>query len=98
VAAGALFLLAGCENAAPTTVDPSKTPWLDPQTQRNSLKNQDFRIRGLAAFHLGNMGAEAAEAIPELEKLAADDVNPKVRENAREALEKIRAARGLSSK
>jgi hypothetical protein len=42
------------------------------------------------------MGAKAVDAIPELEKLAKDDASPKVRENARLAIEKIRAAAGGS--
>ena len=68
----------------------------DPQSQIEGLKNSDVRIRGISAFNLGNMGAKAADAIPVLEKLAKDDANPKVRENARLALEKIRAAAGSS--
>jgi hypothetical protein len=43
------------------------------------------------------MGAKAADAIPELEKLASSDSNPKVRENARLAIEKIRGAAGSST-
>ena len=91
------FSIAGCDSTPPPTADLSKTPWLDPKAQMESLKNQDFRIRGLAAFHLGNMGAAAAEALPTLEKLANDDPNPKVKENAREAADKIRAATGKAS-
>lgn len=86
--------ITGCENAPPPVTDLAKTPWLDPKVQMEGLKNQDFRIRGLSAFNLGNMGATAADAIPELEKLAKDDTNPKVRHNAAEALEKIQAATG----
>jgi HEAT repeat protein len=62
-----------------------------------ALKNQDFRIRGLAAFHLGNLGAKATDALPELERLAKDDPNSKVRDNAQMAIQKIRAATGTSS-
>jgi hypothetical protein len=43
------------------------------------------------------MGATAIDAVPQLEKLAQGDPQPKVRENAREALERIRAAAGSSS-
>jgi hypothetical protein len=87
-----LLTVGGCKNEPPATVDPAKAPWLDPKAQMEGLKSPDFKIRGLSAFHLGNMGARAAEAIPELEKLAQDDAHGKVRDNAREALEKIRAA------
>jgi hypothetical protein len=87
----------GCREAPPSKTDLSKTPWLDPKVQTEALKNQDFRIRGLAALHLGNMGAKAADALPELERLATDDPNAKVRENAQKAVDKIRAAAGASS-
>ena len=40
------------------------------------------------------MGAAATEAIPELEKLAANDPEQKVRDLSKEAVEKIRAASG----
>lgn len=85
----------GCEQAPPPPTDPAKAPWLlDPQSQIDSLKDRDERIRGIAAFNLGNMGALAAEAIDDLEKIAKDDPNPKVRARASEAIEKIRAATG----
>jgi hypothetical protein len=87
----------GCKQAPPPTADPAKTPWLDPKSQVEGLKNSDFRIRGLSAFHLGNMGARATDAIPELDRLAKDDPNVKVRENAAEAVAKIRAASGEPS-
>jgi hypothetical protein len=84
---------AGCEKAPPPVTDPAKAPWLlDPSAQIEGLKNGDFRIRGLSAFNLGNMGLKAASAIPVLEKLAKDDPNPKVRENAQQAVDKIRSA------
>jgi HEAT repeats len=89
--------VAGCEKAPPAVIDPSKTPWLDPTTQLEGLKNEDFRIRGLSAFNLGNLGAKAADAIPQLEKLATNDPNPKVRQNAAEAIDKIQAATGQPS-
>ncbi len=91
LAASVLF---GCDNGPPQVIDPNKTPWLDPQTQIESLKDPNFKIRGLAAFNLGNMGERAVGAVPELERLAKNDPNPKVRENATAALEKIRAASG----
>jgi hypothetical protein len=94
VIVGTLLCFAGCDKTPPPPADLSKTPWLDPKAQMEGLKNQDFRIRGLSAFNLGNMGAKAADAIPALEKLAQDDANEKVRENAREAVDKIRAATG----
>jgi HEAT repeat protein len=67
---------------------------LDPKVQTESLKSNDYRVRGLAAHHLGNIGADAAEAVPHLEKLAKDDPEAKVRQNAAKALQKIRAAQG----
>jgi HEAT repeats len=82
----------GCQKQTPPA-DVSNAPWLDPKAQMEGLKNSDYRIRGISAFNLGNMGAKAAEALPELARLAASDPQPKVRENACEALEKIKAAR-----
>jgi hypothetical protein len=96
-----LFLalpIAGCEKARPPVTDPAKAPWLFPNEQMEGLKNSDFRIRGLSAFNLGNMGAKAADAVPALEKLAKDDPDPKVRENAQEAFTKIRSASGQPGK
>ena len=92
----ALGTILGCYKAPPPAIDPAKTPWLDPKSQIEGLKSSDFRIRGLSAFNLGNMGARAAEAIPELERLAKADSHEKVRENAAEALAKIRAAAASS--
>lgn len=94
--AGACY--AGCGKRPPPVTDPAKAPWLlDPQSQINGLKNGDFRIRGISAFNLGNMGAKAADALPELERLARDDQNQKVRVQAREAVDKIRAATGKTT-
>ncbi|MEX2170411.1 MAG: hypothetical protein WD851_13940 [Pirellulales bacterium] len=90
-----LGIIGGCEHTPPPPTDPAKAPWLlDPQSQVDSLKDGNFRIRGIAAFNLGNMGALAADAVDELEKIAKDDPHPKVRQNASEAIEKIRAATG----
>ena len=89
---------AGCEKALPPPTDPAKAPWLlDPQSQIDSLKDGNFRIRGIAAFNLGNMGALAADTVDELEQIAKDDPHPKVRQNASEALDKIRAATGTGA-
>ena len=94
--AGVILLLyvgtvLGCEKSPHPVTDLSKAPWLDPKVQSEGLKDGDFRIRALSAFNLGNIGASSAAAIPALEKLAKDDPNPKVREQAGGALEKIRA-------
>jgi hypothetical protein len=97
VMTSALLLVAGCGEATPRSIDLSKTPWLDPKVQMQGLKNEDFRIRGLSAFNLGNMGEKAAGAILELEQLAKADPNAKVRQNAAEAANKIRAATGQPS-
>ena len=87
-------LFSGCKQSQQPVTDAAKAPWLlDPQSQIKSLKDGNFRIRGIAAFNLGNMGAKAAEAVPALDRLAHEDPNDKVRENAREAVEKIRAAK-----
>jgi hypothetical protein len=88
----ALATFAACEKAPPTPTDLSKTPWLDPKVQMEGLKNTDFRIRGLAAHHLGNMGARAADAVPALERIARDDPGAEVRANATKAVKKIRSA------
>lgn len=94
-ASAALLLaghLVGCGDAPPPVTDLSKAPWLDPKVQIEGLKDSDMRIRSLSAINLGNIGAAASDAIPELERLARTDGEPKVRENAAKALEKIRAA------
>ena len=92
----AISAISGCKKAPPPP-DPAKAPWLDPKAQIEALKNGDFRIRGMAAYNLGNLGAQAADALPELEQLAKDDPNPKVRENARVAAEKVQSATGKQS-
>lgn len=89
-------IVAGCGESAPPPTDLSEAPWLNPQAQIEGLKSSDYRVRGLSAFHLGNLGAAAVTAVPELERLAKHDANEKVRENAADALEKIRAATGTS--
>jgi hypothetical protein len=84
----------GCDKTPPLSTDPELTPWLFPEKHIEGLKNTEWMVRGLAAHHLGNMGAKAEAAIPELERLAKEDPVPKVRENAAAALEKIRKATG----
>lgn len=96
VAAFALLILIavayGCQKSSPPT-DLAKAPWrLDPQSQIKGLKDGDHRIRGLSALNLGNLAAKASEAVRELERIAREDPDPKVRENAQEAVGKIRAA------
>ena len=87
----------GCEKSPPPTTDPAMAPWLyDPKSQIEILKNEDAGLRSAAAFNLGNMGAKAAEALPALDKMAKDDPNPRTREKARIAAEKIRAETGGS--
>jgi hypothetical protein len=84
---------AGCSKSTPPVTDPAKAPWLlDPKSQIEGLKNGDDRIRGIAAFNLGNMGAKGADALPELERVAGDDPSQKVRDRAKEAIDKIKAA------
>jgi hypothetical protein len=94
-----ILVSAGC-GRSPQTSEPTPeiAPWLYPQKQIELLKAADFKARAMAARNLGNMGAAAEVAIPELEKLLEDE-NPKVRVIAKEALEKIRAVvdRGSSS-
>jgi hypothetical protein len=83
----------GCEPSVPPASESASAPWRhDAPSQIDGLQNSDYRIRGLAAFNLGNMGADAGEAVPLLEKLAQSDPHPKVRENAQRAIDKIRAA------
>ena len=89
-----LGVSAGCEQAPPTAADLSKSPWLDPKVQIEGLNNSDKVIRGVSAYNLGNIGAPAADAVPRLEQLAKDDPEPKIRENAAKALEKIHAELG----
>jgi hypothetical protein len=86
-------LIVGCQKASPPpAADLTKTPWLDAQVQKEGLKDSDMRIRGVSAINLGNIGAAAADALPELEKLAKSDPETKVREKAAQAVDKIRAA------
>src|SRR6478752_9564880 len=81
----ALALSSGCKQSQPPVTDPAKAPWLlDPDSQIKNLSDGNFKIRGLAAFNLGNMGGKAASALPALERLSHDDPNEKVRDNARE--------------
>lgn len=87
-----LVVAGGCGKAPPPPADLSKAPWLDPQVQIKNLKESDERVRRAAASNLGGMGANAAAALPELERLAASDPSTKVRDNAKEAIEKIKAA------
>lgn len=84
----------GCSDPPPEP--PQDAPWLDTSQQIELLKQKDARLKALAARNLGNLGAEAAQAIPELEKLIHDP-NPKVSESASQALEKIRAAMNATS-
>lgn len=83
----------GCSKAPPPPADLSKAPWLDPQVQIKNLKESDERVRRAAASNLGSMGSNAAAALPELERLAKSDPSTKVRDNAKEAIEKIKAAK-----
>jgi hypothetical protein len=92
VAAVTLAISCGCSKSAPPVTDLSKAPWLDPKVQAEGLKQSDMRLRGLSAVNLGKIGAPAAEALPALEELAESDPEPKVRQLAREAVDKIRAA------
>jgi HEAT repeat protein len=85
----------GCSE--PAAAPPPDAPWLDPKQQIELLNQSDNRLRMLAARNLGRLGAQASEAIPHLEKMA-EDPDPKVSQNAREALEKIRAASSQSAK
>ena len=90
-----LLLVAGCRKAPPpAAVDLSRTPWLDPKVQIEGLTSRESIIRGASAFNLGNIGADAADAVPQLERLAQNDPEPKVREQAAAALGKIRSALG----
>jgi hypothetical protein len=90
--------ITGCNRVPTPIIDPAKMPWTDPKVQLEGLSNRDVRIRGISAFNLGNIGAKAVDALPALEKLAKNDPNPKVRENAQEALNKIRSASSKGEK
>jgi HEAT repeat protein len=76
--------------------DLSKTPWLDPQAKIKALRQSDQRVRGLAATQLGELGAQAVDALPELERLAKEDPDLNVRARAKESVAKIRAATGAN--
>ncbi len=82
----------GCDSGPPPATDLSKAPWLDPAVQIEGLGHADKRIRGLSALNLGNIGAPAADAMGQLEQLAQNDPDAKVRDLAQAAVKKIRAA------
>jgi hypothetical protein len=89
----AISILVGCGKSPPPVTDPAKAPWLlDPNSQIKLLKESQHRVRGIAAYNLGNMGAKAIDALPELERLAKNDPEPIVRARAKEAIDKIRSA------
>ncbi|NOY43484.1 MAG: HEAT repeat domain-containing protein [Planctomycetes bacterium] len=89
-----ILVFAGCDKGpVPAERSPETTPWFYPEPQIELLTAPDFKTRAVAARNLGKMGAKAEAAIPELEKLL-EDKNEKVREIAKEALEKIRAETG----
>ncbi len=62
-----------------------------------ALGDEFPRVKGQAAWSLGDLGADAASAIPVLERALKDDVH-KVREAASGALRKIRAAIRMQEK
>ncbi len=78
----------GCAEPTPPKTD---LPWRNVDEQTKLLKNSDFRIRALAAFNLGNLGAAAKDAVPKLQQLK-EDPEPKVRKAAETALTKIKSA------
>lgn len=87
-----LAVAVGCSKPPAPPTDLTKAPWLDPKVQIEGLSSGDMKIRGLSAHNLGNIGLAAADAVPALEKLAANDPEQKVRELSKQAVEKIRAA------
>jgi len=89
-----VLVTTGCgEKLQTVEPTPEQAPWLVPEKQIQLLKASDSTARALAARNLGNMGARAESAIPELKKLLEDE-NPKVRTLVEEALEKITAEVG----
>ena len=79
------FLAGGCQKSPPVRTD---LPWQKPEEQLKLLDDSDFRVRALAAYNLGNMGAQAAGAVPRLEALK-NDPNLKVQKAVELALQKI---------
>lgn len=85
----------GCGNKGNTTtgtIPATNIPELVAKLKETKGPNA-WNARNFAATRLGRMGPAAAEAIPELERLAAKDPNPTVRKTAAEALEKIRGGK-----
>jgi HEAT repeat protein len=79
----------GCGGATNTaTIAPAK----DLQNHLKQLESDQVPARSIAVSRLGEMGAEAAEALPKLEDMAANDPNSRVRIKAQEAVQKIKAA------
>lgn len=54
-----------------------------------ALSNSDPKVRGYAAFYLGEQGKEASSAVPKLRDLEANDPDAEVRAYATDALRKI---------
>jgi len=57
-----------------------------------ALSNKEYIIRAAAAKALGEIGLEAKDALPRLEKLYDEDTNEGVHRSVREAIEKIEKA------
>ncbi len=83
--------MVGCGPGAPSEEVMKKQQWGDPKKQMDLLGSDQPQVRVLAVTNLGNMGKAAAEAVPALEELLEKDPDPKVRDAADAALQKIRA-------
>ncbi|MCA9187977.1 MAG: hypothetical protein R3E01_06620 [Pirellulaceae bacterium] len=78
----------GCGKPEVPAAD-ADAPWLDVESQRQLLRQNDVRLKILAANNLGRMGPAAAPAITDLERLAKSE-DAKLSAAAESALEKIR--------
>lgn len=90
--AAPILFACGCGNSS--TVKP-----LDPKDEQNkrvmsatkALKDPVSLTRQVSAGVLEREGAAAKSAIPDLEEVAKNDKDPKVKQAANKALEKLRA-------
>jgi HEAT repeat protein len=65
---------------------------------RRALADSDSSVRSQDAFIFGFMGAKAAGALPDLQKVAESDPDSHVAQSARESIAKIRQAMGNGGK
>ena len=84
----ALPLLSGCKKTY--EVAPDTATINDKAALIADLSNKDQATRGIAAGRLGDMGAAAQDALPELEKAAKKEKVPMVKTMMQDAIKKLK--------